>query len=69
MVRKMLWLDPLGRRLKSRHQGHCTRNSDLDFYWVPLSELRNGLKVYPLELMPIILEDSEEIVHFVSRER
>lgn len=41
---------------------------DLDFYWVPLSELRNGLKVYPLELMPIILEDSEQIAHFISRE-
>lgn len=41
---------------------------DLDFCWVPLNELRNGFKVYPLELIPIILEDSREIVHFVSRE-
>ena len=41
---------------------------DLDFCWVPLSESKKGLKVYPLELIPIILEDSNEIVHFVSRE-
>ena len=42
------------------------RRVDLDFCWVPLDELRNGLKVYPLELIPIILEDSKEINHFVS---
>ena len=41
---------------------------DLDFCWVPLDELRNGLKVYPLELIPIILEDSKETVHFVSKQ-
>lgn len=41
---------------------------DLDFCWVPLDKLRSGLKVYPLELIPIILEDSNEIVHFVSRD-
>lgn len=41
---------------------------DLDFCWVPLSELEKGLKVYPLEIIPIILEDSKEIVHFVSNQ-
>lgn len=41
---------------------------DLDFCWVPLEELRNGVKVYPLELLPYILEPRKEIVHFVSRE-
>ncbi len=41
---------------------------DLDFCWVPLEELRNGLKVYPLELIPYILEDSGEVAHFVSRQ-
>ena len=41
---------------------------DLDFCWVPLSELRNGLKVYPLELIPFILEDRKETVHFISKE-
>ena len=41
---------------------------DLDFCWVPLQELKNGLKVYPLELIPYILEDNEEVAHFVSRQ-
>ena len=41
---------------------------DLDFCWVPLSELEKGLKVYPLEIIPIILEDSNEILHFVSKQ-
>lgn len=41
---------------------------DLDFCWVPLGELKKGLKVYPLEIIPIILEDSKEIVHFVSNQ-
>lgn len=52
-------------------QGYDELNNeiiDLDFCWVPLSELRKGLKVYPLELTPIILEDSKEIAHFVSGE-
>lgn len=41
---------------------------DLDFCWVPLDELRNGLQVYPLELIPYILEDSGDVAHFVSRQ-
>lgn len=41
---------------------------DLDFYWVPLEELRKGVKVYPLELIPIILEGKNEAVHFVSKQ-
>jgi len=41
---------------------------DLDFCWVPLEELRKGLVVYPTELVPYILEDRDEIVHFVSRQ-
>lgn len=41
---------------------------DLDFYWVALDELRKGLKVYPVELIPYLLEDQHEIIHFVSRE-
>lgn len=40
---------------------------ELDYCWVPLERLRNGLKVYPLELIPHILNDKNEIVHFVSR--
>lgn len=41
---------------------------DLDFCWISLSELEKGLKVYPLEIIPIILEDSKEITHFVSNQ-
>lgn len=41
---------------------------DLDFCWVPLEELRNGLKVYPLALIPHILADRQEIAHFVTHE-
>lgn len=41
---------------------------DLDFCWVPLEALRTGLKVYPLELIPFILENGKETKHFISRE-
>ena len=41
---------------------------DLDFCWVRLEELKKGTKVYPLELMPYILEQDKEIVHFVSKQ-
>ena len=41
---------------------------DLDFCWVPLDELKNGVKVYPLELIPYIIEPRKEIVHFVSKQ-
>jgi len=41
---------------------------DLDFCWVPLDELRNGLQVYPLEMIPYILEENGEVAHFVSRQ-
>ena len=41
---------------------------DLDFCWIPLEELKNGLKVYPEELIPYILSDKNETVHFVSRQ-
>lgn len=42
--------------------------SDLDFCWVPLDEFKNGVKVYPLELIPYIIEPRKEIVHFVSKQ-
>ncbi|MBR2401566.1 MAG: NUDIX domain-containing protein [Lachnospiraceae bacterium] len=41
---------------------------DLEFRWVPLEELKNGLKVYPTELIPYILEPQDDIVHFVSKQ-
>ena len=41
---------------------------DLDFCWVPLEDLKKGAKVYPLELIPYILEPVKEIVHFVSKQ-
>ena len=41
---------------------------DLEYCWVPLEDLKKGLKVYPLELMPHVLEERNEIVHFISKE-
>ena len=41
---------------------------DLDFCWMPLKELKNGLKVYPPQLASIILDDGKVISHFVYRE-
>lgn len=41
---------------------------DLDFCWVSLEELKNGIKVYPQELIPYILKPEKEIVHFISRQ-
>ena len=41
---------------------------DMDFCWVSLEELKKGIKVYPMELIPYILEKSEETVHFISRQ-
>ena len=41
---------------------------DLDFSWVSLDELKNGLKVYPLELIPHIVNNKNEIVHFISKQ-
>jgi len=41
---------------------------DLEFCWVPMEELEKGLVVYPLELIPHILEDTKEIRHFVSKQ-
>lgn len=40
---------------------------NLDFCWVELERLKHGLRVYPLELVPIILSGKDEAVHFVSR--
>lgn len=41
---------------------------NLDFCWVSLEELKNGVKVYPPELVPHIIKPSNEIVHFVSKQ-
>ncbi|MGN1110195.1 MAG: NUDIX hydrolase [Oscillospiraceae bacterium] len=41
---------------------------DLDFCWVPLEDLNNGTKVYPLELIPHIIEPKDRIVHFISKQ-
>lgn len=40
---------------------------DLDFIWLPKEALRT-VKVYPLELRPILLEGRGGVAHFVSRE-
>lgn len=41
---------------------------DLDFCWVPLEELKRGLKVYPLELSEHIIENKGEVAHFISKQ-
>lgn len=41
---------------------------DLDYIWVDLEELKKGLKVYPLEIIPYILEKPEHVVHFISND-
>lgn len=40
---------------------------DLDFCWVPLSDL-DQIQVYPGELLPHILSGSKEVLHFVSKQ-
>ena len=41
---------------------------DLDYCWVPLEMLKQGIKVYPAELIPYLAATPAGIVHFVSRE-
>lgn len=41
---------------------------DLDFCWVPIESLRAGTKVYPLELIPHIIDRKQEVIHFVSKD-
>lgn len=41
---------------------------DLDFCWVSLEELKNGVKVYPLELIPYLVEPPKDIIHFISKQ-
>ncbi len=40
---------------------------DLDFCWIPLNKLKN-LTIYPKELIPIILENSDKTKHFISNQ-
>ncbi|MGN0803925.1 MAG: NUDIX hydrolase [Candidatus Coproplasma sp.] len=41
---------------------------DLDFCWVPLQELQKGVKIYPTELIPHILQPKNKVVHFISKQ-
>lgn len=41
---------------------------DLDFCWVPIESLRTGTKVYPLELIPHIVDPKQEVIHFIARQ-
>lgn len=41
---------------------------DLDYCWVPIESLRNGVKVYPPELIPHIIEPKQAVMHFVSKQ-
>lgn len=53
---------------RSAHYELDHERINLDFCWIPLEELRKDTKVYPLELIPYILEQRKETVHFVSRQ-
>lgn len=50
------------------HDGFDDHRIDMEFCWVPLDELKRGVKVHPLELVPHILCDKKETVHFVSNQ-
>lgn len=41
---------------------------DLDYIWVPLEDIRNGLQVYPLEIIPFLLKEKNIPGHFISKE-
>ncbi len=41
---------------------------DLLYEWVPLSALREGTKVYPLELIPYIVSPPSKTVHFIAKD-
>ncbi len=41
---------------------------DMEFCWIALEELKNGLELYPSELIPFILDDKGKTVHFVSNQ-
>ena len=40
---------------------------DLDYCWVPLEELSH-INLYPPQMVPHILSDSKEVLHFVYKE-
>ena len=40
---------------------------DLDFCWIPLNEL-SDIPLYPKELIPHIISDSDKILHFISND-
>lgn len=50
------------------YDGLDDKRIDLEFCWVPLEDLKNGVEVYPQKLGPYILEQKKEIVHFVSKQ-
>jgi len=63
--------DPLSIPLDGIFQGYDELENeriDLDFCWVPLQDLADGVPVYPVELIPYILKDSGQIKHFISKQ-
>lgn len=41
---------------------------DMDYCWVPIKDLTNGVKVYPEELIPYIVIPEKDVVHFISNQ-
>ena len=50
------------------YDGSGDERIDMDYCRVPLDDLKKGLKVYPLELIPFLIAPPKEIVQFISRE-
>lgn len=46
---------------------HNGENYELDFCWIDLNTLKT-VKVYPVELVPYILKNSNNVIHFISRQ-
>lgn len=41
---------------------------DLEFVWIPLEKLKKEIKIYPLNLISIILENKQNPTHFIYTE-
>ncbi|KIL07535.1 DNA mismatch repair protein MutT [Clostridium botulinum] len=58
---------PIDRNFKG-YDEVGNKRIDMDFCWIPLEKLKE-IKVYPKELISHILEDKNEVIHFISNDR
>ncbi len=57
---------PLDGRFRAYDESGNER-MDLDFCWISMDKLKD-IKIYPKELLPYILDDRYETIHFISKE-